>query len=55
MDDFEDRFRDGTDVHMIPLGSQFLVVDGSIHGQFDEDWYCNHKKVCRHTPYTLTS
>ena len=50
MDDFEDRFRDGTDIHMITLGSQFLGVDGCIHGHFDEYWYCNHKKVCRHTP-----
>ena len=46
---FEESFKNGTDTHMLTLGSQFLAIDGSVHGQFTEDWFCTHHKVCRHT------
>ena len=46
---FESRFQNGTDTHMLTLGSKFLAIDGSVHGQFTEDWFCTHHKVCRHT------
>jgi hypothetical protein len=46
---FEERFQNGTDTHMLTLGSKFLAIDGSVHGQFTEDWFCNHHKVRRHT------
>ena len=35
----------GTDTHLLSLTSQFNAVDGSVHGQFTEDYYCRHHKM----------
>ena len=35
----------GTDTYLLSLTSQFNVVDGSVHGQFTEDYYCRHHKM----------
>jgi hypothetical protein len=31
---------DGTDTHILGLSPMFVCIDGSIHGQFDMEWYC---------------
>ena len=31
---------DGTDTHILGLSPMFVSIDGSIHGQFDMEWYC---------------
>jgi hypothetical protein len=36
---------DKTDSHMRTITASFLHLDGSLHGQFTEDWYCNHHKA----------
>ena len=31
---------DGTDTHILGLSPMFVNIDGSLHGQFDMEWYC---------------
>jgi hypothetical protein len=35
----------GKDTHLLSLVSQFNAIDGSVHGQFTEDYYCRHHKM----------
>ena len=35
----------GKDTHLLSLSSKFNVVDGSVHGQFTEDYYYRHHKM----------
>ena len=35
----------GKDTHLKSLSSKFNTVDGSVHGQFTEDYYCRHHKM----------
>ncbi len=35
----------GKDTHLLSLSSKFNTVDGSVHGQFTEDYYCRHHKM----------
>jgi hypothetical protein len=43
--DAKKRMFDKTDSHMRTIMASFLHLDGSLHGQFTEDWYCNHHKA----------
>ena len=35
----------GKDTHLLSLSSKFNAVDGSVHGQFTEDYYYRHHKT----------
>jgi hypothetical protein len=35
----------GKDTHLLSLSSKFNAVDGSVHGQFTEDYYYRHHNV----------
>jgi hypothetical protein len=35
----------GKDTHLLSLSSKFNVVDGSVHGQFTEDYYYRHHNL----------
>ena len=35
----------GKDTHLLSLSSKFNAVDGSVHGQFTEDYYYRHHKM----------
>ena len=35
----------GKDTHLLSLSSKFNSVDGSVHGQFTEDYYYRHHKM----------
>ena len=35
----------GKDTHLLSLSSKFNTVDGSVHGQFTEDYYYRHHKM----------
>ena len=35
----------GKYTHLLTLLSKLNVVDGSVHGQFTEDYYCRHHKM----------
>ena len=35
----------GKDTHLLVLSSKFNAIDGSVHGQVTEDYYCRHHKM----------
>ena len=35
----------GKDTYILSLSSKFNSIDGSVHGQFTEDYYCRHHKM----------
>ncbi len=35
----------GKGIYSLTVTSQFNAVDGSVHGQFTEDYYCRHHKM----------
>jgi len=43
-DDAKVRMAAGTDTHMRTVVINFIVIDGSFHGQFDMKWYCDGHK-----------
>jgi len=42
---------DGTDTHILGLSPMFVNIDGSLHGQFDMEWYCGGGPARFATPH----
>ena len=45
--------QEGQDTHLLSLSSKFNVIDGSVHGQFTEDYYYRHHKIGVYTIHHL--